>query len=260
MTGYLTVNVDDAKKLCGRLEFDASWDKAGPGYYELSKQMKPSLSVGVGSFIAYSYSSILSAMTARLASEEDEAPVIDCATAIERRNELLSELTGALKDADMLVRLIASEPSLVSGSLDRHPINWDVETILKGKVVGNVTDALNDLIAEHLIQHNQHVNPVLEYVKCVTEIIEKWQRRHKKDVGSFAYTRSEQLKANLSAKRKHELFFYVRSEISKFVWNEIRDKADAKAFYIADDVLTLTDAFGRARKAAKKAAKASMDG
>lgn len=138
MTGYLTIDVDDAKKLCGRLEFDASWDKAGPGYYDLNKQMKPSLSVGVGSFIAYSYSSILSAMAARLGSEDDEVPVSDCATEIEKRNELLGELTVALKDADMLVRLIASEPALVSGRLDRAPTDWDVATILKGKVLGNI--------------------------------------------------------------------------------------------------------------------------
>lgn len=29
----------EAKKICERLEFDASWDKAGPGYYKLKRQI-----------------------------------------------------------------------------------------------------------------------------------------------------------------------------------------------------------------------------
>jgi hypothetical protein len=260
MTGYLTIDADDAKKLCGRLEFDASWDKAGPGYYDLNKQIKAYLSVGVGSFVAYSYPSLLRAIAARLTSEDDEAPVSDCATAVEKRNELLGELAHALKDNETLVRLIASQPALVSGRLDRAPTNWDVETILKGKVLSNIKVALNDVIAEHLIKHNIHVNPALEYAKCVTDIIEKWQRKHKKDMGSFPYNQSDQLKANLSllAKGKHVLF--TKNEIAKFVSREIREKADLRAFFVADEVLTLSGALDRARKAAKRAAKASVMG
>lgn len=114
---------------------------------------------------------------------------------------------------------------------------------------------MNDVIAAHLIRHNKRVNPALEYAKCVTEIIEKWQRKHKKDVGSFAYNRSEQLKAHLSllAKGKHGI--HVKGEITKFVSREVRDKADLRAFFVADDVLSLVPTFTKARKAAKRAAK-----
>jgi hypothetical protein len=150
MTGYLTIDVDDAKKLCGRLEFDASWDKAGPGYYDLNKQIKSTLSVGVGSFIAYSYTSIMSAMSARLAGEDDEPPVNDCTTAVEKRNELLGELTVALQNADILVRLIASEPALAFGRLNHAPTDWDMETILKEKVLESIRESLNGVIAAHL--------------------------------------------------------------------------------------------------------------
>lgn len=36
----LNVTVDEARRLCKRLEFDASWDKAGSGYYALKRQLQ----------------------------------------------------------------------------------------------------------------------------------------------------------------------------------------------------------------------------
>lgn len=36
----LTVTAAEAAKLCARLEFDASWDKAGSGYYALKRQLQ----------------------------------------------------------------------------------------------------------------------------------------------------------------------------------------------------------------------------
>lgn len=36
----LTIDKDDAERICKRLEFDASWDKVGSGYYVLKQQIQ----------------------------------------------------------------------------------------------------------------------------------------------------------------------------------------------------------------------------
>jgi hypothetical protein len=36
----LTLTTDEASRICKRLEFDASWDKAGSGYYSLKRQLQ----------------------------------------------------------------------------------------------------------------------------------------------------------------------------------------------------------------------------
>jgi hypothetical protein len=258
MTGYLTIEADDARAVCARLEFDASWDKAGPGYYELNKQIKASLSVGVGSLVAYSYESILVAMGTRLIDEDEEGPASDCTTAIERRNTLLAELVTALKNADTLARLIASNPGLITGRVQRPPVDWDVEAILKEKVVSAVKEALNAVIASHLLRANKNGRPAAEYAKCVEELIENWQRKHKKDRGSLIYDFSERLKGQLQilVKGKHTAF--IRGEIWNFVSREIRDKADLRRFFVAAEVLELEDAFSKSRKVSQKAKKASV--
>lgn len=35
----ITITLSEAKKLCARLEFDASWDKCGSGYYSMKDQI-----------------------------------------------------------------------------------------------------------------------------------------------------------------------------------------------------------------------------
>lgn len=39
-TKMLTISRDDAQRICARLEFDASWDKVGSGYYLLKRQIQ----------------------------------------------------------------------------------------------------------------------------------------------------------------------------------------------------------------------------
>lgn len=39
-TPLLTISRPDAERICNRLEFDASWDKVGPGYYTLKQQLQ----------------------------------------------------------------------------------------------------------------------------------------------------------------------------------------------------------------------------
>ncbi len=258
MTGYLTIEGGDAKSLCARLEFDASWDKAGPGYYELSKQIKASLSVDVGSFVPYSYDSIIAAMTARLIDEDEEGPASDCTTAIERRNALLAELVTLLKNTDALVRLIASNPALIAGRIQRPPVDWIVEDILLEKVICTVKEALNAVIASHLLHANKKLRPATEYAKCVGELIENWQRKHKKDKGSLVYDYSERLKGQLQTLVKGKHTTFVRGEIWNFVSREIRDNADLRRFFVAADVLALEDAFSVARKADRKTNKPSV--
>lgn len=36
----VTLNRGDAERICARLEFDASWDKVGSGYYLLKQQLR----------------------------------------------------------------------------------------------------------------------------------------------------------------------------------------------------------------------------
>lgn len=38
----LTLERGDAERICARLEFDASWDKVGSGYYLLKQQLRAS--------------------------------------------------------------------------------------------------------------------------------------------------------------------------------------------------------------------------
>lgn len=258
MTSYLTIEGGDAKSLCARLEFDASWDKAGPGYYELNKQIKASLSVDVGSLVPYSYDSIIAAMTARLIDVDEEGPAGDCTTAIERRNALLAEVMTSIKNSDTLARLIASNPQLIEGRIHHAAVDWDVAAMLRDKVLSAILNALNTVIALHLLNANKKVRPALEYAKTVKEIIENWQRKHKRDRETMIYSFSERLKGQLKilAKGKHTPF--VRGEIWNFVSREVRDKADLRRFSVAADVLSLEDAFSVARKATRKTNKSSV--
>jgi len=38
--GTVKITVSEAKEICKRLEFDASWDKCGSGYYTLKTKSK----------------------------------------------------------------------------------------------------------------------------------------------------------------------------------------------------------------------------
>ena len=258
MTSYLTVETNDAKALCARLEFDASWDKAGPGYYELSKQLKTSLSVGVGTFVAYSYDSILAAMSARLVDEDEEGPAVDCFTAVERRNALLAELVSALKKPETLARLVANNPALLSARIQQPTADLNVEALLRDKVVEAISEACNSIIATHLLIASKNTRPAKEYAKVVGALIENWQRKHKKDEGSLVYGFSVRLLDQLQilAKGKHNPF--IRGEIWNFVSREVRDKVDLRRFFVAVDVLKLEDAFSAVKKAAQKASKGSV--
>jgi hypothetical protein len=257
MTSYLTIEMGDAKTLCGRLEFDASWDKAGPGYYDLTKQMKTDLTVTVGGFVAYSYVSVLAAMESRLKDEEEEdGKSIDCTGAIHVRNQLLSELKAKLADNDVLVRLLASEPTLIAATLKRTPNDLQVGNILRNSVNDTIRLALNDVIATYFVRSKIPAKPVSEFSKCVIEILDTWSKKNKKAAGSHALSYAERLTANLATLNKGKDIIFVRNEVNHFIRREIRDKAALRAFFVASEVFELTDHIVTAKKAAKKAAAA----
>ena len=35
----ISISIEDAEKICERLEQDSSWDKCGQGYYDIKKQL-----------------------------------------------------------------------------------------------------------------------------------------------------------------------------------------------------------------------------
>lgn len=198
MTSYLTIADDDAKKLCGRLEFDASWDKAGTGYYELNKQMKPSLSISVGSFLAYNHSSIIAAMGARLIPEEEDRPIVDCAGAIQVRNELLSEVAIALENHETLVRLIASEPALIAGNVSCKKGEEPLSDILRKIVISNLKVPLNKVISNYFVESGIEFDPAAEYRKIVVGLIDNWQLTRMDQREGYQYKLSVQIKDKLS--------------------------------------------------------------
>lgn len=208
---YLTISADEARKICDRLEFDASWDKAGQGYYSLKDQIDPYKLATCGGFLAYSTDSIMLAFKTKIADDSDgEVTVYNM---IEERQNLIKQVFERCDTPTEFARVIAANPDLLV------PVSAaDVTAVspifrLKERYFEKLQFLLNRVVAGYVRETGRTKELAKTYRDCCFAILDAQLNQATTEVERIRINQTRS-RIEKMEKRDDEIFALMRTYIS----------------------------------------------
>lgn len=150
MTKSLVVlTVEEAKKLCERLEFDASWDKTDGAYYTLQRQLKDFGHEMSEPFLSADLRQIVSLLEEEIEDWKHSGELATLRQLDDIVDGHIGNVVSKLKSVQDTASFIARNPEVLEFSESRKPVSFRENSNLLEIVR---TEAVVDYLNKHAIQ------------------------------------------------------------------------------------------------------------
>lgn len=250
----LTIAPSEAAKLCARLEFDASWDKAGDGYYQLKRQLRE---------MEYAPDTQPVSLDLLSARREFQEGVVDFLEAAEGKpvgvdafrviaSQAIRHRVEAIKSVSDAAIVLARNPEILNSSVSTGDEGESLLRLVISEFGSYLAEDLHELCIQAFVdQFDERFDPLKNYREFGEKVIARWLRLEKKD--KDAGQRAEMLREGLkNLQKSNEAVVYYVDALATGKRLQKEFAAEAK---IAREALELLSAF----RARRRAAKASRD-